>query len=173
MEISRDLIGCIILIVALGWFGLIWKTKEKLLVIPLILTIYCYTLMLILTNANAKYEMGYYPDEEHYKLGLDIDKEGNFKYIGDNFTVKETKVDLSKAIISGRIDTIGFHNRYKKYVKVGGLKVYWDTYEDVFILSKYSAIQLGMWEATGAPDEEQFKIATGADADKLLEEQNK
>lgn len=139
------------------------KYKIKAL-ISLVISVVAFMLagMIVYFAENfASYEFGAYPDEERYYLALNLDEEGNIEYIiPEDFSLEKTKVDINSAIIAGKIDTLGFNNHYKKYVDFGGIKVVWDTYEDIFIMSKYNAIRFGLMEATGAADEEKFDIAT-------------
>ena len=65
--------------------------------------------------SNPSYELGAYPNEEHYYLGIEVTPEGDFTYLNKDFTTETVKIDLDKALIAGRINTIGFNNRYKKY----------------------------------------------------------
>ena len=121
-------------------------------------------------NTNPSYDLGAYPDEEKYYLGIEVTEDGKFTYINPNdFSTTTVDIDLDKALIAGRINTIGLNNRYKKYKMVGPLKITWDSYEDMVMLSKFTAIQLGLMEATGAEDEQEFVIATGEAAEEFLE----
>lgn len=120
---------------------------------------------------NPSYELGAYPNEEHYYLGIEVTPEGQFTYLNTDFTTSTAQIDINDALIAGRINTIGFNNRYKKYKMLGPVKVTWDSYEDMVMISKFTAIQLGLMEATGAEDEKEFVIATDSDAAQELMEQ--
>lgn len=119
----------------------------------------------------GSYELGAYPDEEIYYLGIAVEEDGTFEYMRKDFSTEKIHIDFDDALIAGRINTIGFNNRYKKYVNLGGYKIC-DSYEDMVMLSKFTAIQLGLIEAQGGEDEKEFKIATGSDAEDMIKEQN-
>ena len=178
MEIQLKVVVAIVvvaLVLGVSCLGLGLKKKKHLMILLGALlagvTVGVGGLAGVLYNSSTSYEVGAYPDEEKHYLVTEVKEDGTVSYIDpSDFTVKEAHVDLKKALISGRIPTIGLNNRYKKYFQVGNVKVWWDSYEDTMILSKYDAIQLGFIEATGAADEEQFKIATSSDAVEQLQE---
>lgn len=179
MEIKLQVVYAIVAVaVAIGALcsGVGFKKKKKLMTILgcacMICSAFIGGLSVYMQKNAASYEVGAYPDEEKHYLVTDIQKDGTVSYIDANdFTVKTAKVDLTKALISGRIPTIGLNNRYKKYFQVGNYKIWWDSYEDTMILSKYDAIQLGFIKATGAEDEKQFKIATSSEAIEELQKE--
>ena len=179
MEIKLQVVYAIVavaLLLGLTCLGTGFKKKKKyMLLLGYVCALCCMCvggLTFYMKNNGASYEVGAYPDEEKHSLVTDIKPDGTVSYIdATDFTIKETHVDLSKALISGRIPTVGINNRYKKYFQVGNVKVWWDSYEDTMILSKYDAIQLGFIEATGAEDEQQFQIATSSDAIEELQKE--
>jgi hypothetical protein len=185
LEIQRLLLNVILVVIAAVFLFVVAsllmigkKTKDKkkttlgvLAIIPLGLVVTVLIGLNVLCEKYASYEFGAYPDEEHYYLGLSIDEDGNMQYIvPPDFSIGETVVDVKHPIIAGRMDTVGFNNHYKKYLGLGNVEIWWDTYEDMFIMSKYTAIQFGLLEPTGAEDEKEFKIATSEDELQDLQE---
>lgn len=107
----------------------------------------------------ASYDLDAHADQNHYFIGLEV-TEDSFEYLKPNFTTEVATYNLDDALVASNVDMIGFNNDYKKYLDLGGLRLTWETTEDVVILSKFRAIQFGLIEATGAEDEKEFKIAT-------------
>mgnify|MGYP000841492676 FL=1 len=111
------------------------------------------------TQNFANYDLDAHADQNHYFIGLEV-TEDTFEYLKPDFTSEVASYNLDDALVASNVDMIGFDNQYKKYIDFGGLRVTWETTEDVVILSKFRAIKFGLIEATGAEDEKEFKIAT-------------
>lgn len=167
--------GLIVALALIIEFVLFKKKKNTISKILVILIFGVLGLGLFtLTVFSSKYNIDKYKDENHYYLGADVDKDGNFKYLDSKtFTFKTTKVDLSKAVIAKNISQIGFNNKYQKYIELGNIRLTWDVKQDTVILSKFHAIQLGLYEAKGDPDEQEFKIATSSEVLEQLEKNEK
>lgn len=161
-------------VMGLAWtYGTYKKKGTKGLVVPLTVTLLIPTMAVAISTVvklNPSYELGAYPNEEKYYLGIEVTEDGKFTYINpSDFSTTTVDINIDDALIAGRINTIGFNNRYKKYSMLGPVKITWDEYEDMVMLSKFTAIQLGLMEATGAEDEQEFVIATGEAAEEFLE----
>lgn len=111
------------------------------------------------TQNFANYDLDAHADQNHYFIGLEV-TEDTFEYLKPDFTSEVASYNLDDALVASNVDMIGFDNQYKKYIDLGGLRVTWETTEDVVILSKFRAIKFGLIEAIGAEDEKEFKIAT-------------
>lgn len=170
MEISINIVYAIVVVAVALLFilGLKLKINKQAKIGIYTLSICLLASLGLLAFASKKYasyELGAYPEQEHYKLAVSVEQDGKVQYIDpSDFTLKETTIDLSKAQIGGRITALGYNNKYKKYLDLGFCKLTWDSLEDVIMLSKYDAIQLGYIKATGAEDEKKFNIATSSEA---------
>ena len=161
-------------VMGLAWtYGTYKKKGTKGLVVPLTVALLIPTMAVAISTVvklNPSYELGAYPNEEKYYLGIEVTEDGKFTYINpSDFSTTTVDINIDDALIAGRINTIGLNNRYKKYSMLGPVKITWDEYEDMVMLSKFTAIQLGLMEATGAEDEQEFVIATGEAAEEFLE----
>lgn len=101
---------------------------------------------------NLVYEVSRIEDTDNVKV----------MYLDNQFNIHETEVSLRDSIIGTTVCTLGLDGEYDTYLDIGPIRIERKQRRDLLVLSKYWAIQLGLIEAEGNPDEVPFNF-TGLD----------